>query len=164
MALSNILFLSLFPPLLLRNLPCITFELDGYEKVIYLLSVTPRGPFILLLSVTGEQLKQFCSAKLWQSSSYQLLLKERLSEMISSDFRGHSFIILSLVVILALVSCFCANPADGFAPGKRYRRSLPKSRRLDCDLFCRRTGFRGAIGGCQCGLTLFTFKRSESGR
>ncbi|XP_074593735.1 uncharacterized protein LOC141849349 isoform X2 [Brevipalpus obovatus] len=32
-------------------------------------------------------------------------------------------------------------------------------RRIDCDYFCRKTGFSGAIGGCQCGFTLFSVKR-----
>lgn len=29
------------------------------------------------------------------------------------------------------------------------------TRRLDCALFCRTTGFHGSIGGCTCGFSLF---------
>lgn len=32
-------------------------------------------------------------------------------------------------------------------------------RRIDCAVFCRKTGFTGLAGGCNCGFTLFT-KRS----
>ncbi|XP_015782397.1 uncharacterized protein LOC107360284 [Tetranychus urticae] len=41
------------------------------------------------------------------------------------------------------------------------KRSAFPERRLDCDLFCRRTGFAGSVGGCQCGYTLFNVKRSD---
>lgn len=34
-------------------------------------------------------------------------------------------------------------------------------RRLDCSVFCRKTGFSGYVGGCQCGFTLFANKRSH---
>lgn len=34
-------------------------------------------------------------------------------------------------------------------------------RRLDCSVFCRKTGFSGYVGGCQCGFTLFANKRSQ---
>ncbi|KAH7643856.1 hypothetical protein HUG17_6218 [Dermatophagoides farinae] len=33
-------------------------------------------------------------------------------------------------------------------------------RRLDCSAFCRRTKFNGYVGGCHCGFTLFSRKRS----
>lgn len=34
-------------------------------------------------------------------------------------------------------------------------------RRIDCAIFCRKTGFTGLAGGCNCGFTLFTAKRSS---
>ncbi|OTF70079.1 hypothetical protein BLA29_012279, partial [Euroglyphus maynei] len=34
-------------------------------------------------------------------------------------------------------------------------------RRLDCSSFCRRTKFNGYVGGCHCGFTLFSRKRSD---
>jgi hypothetical protein len=34
-------------------------------------------------------------------------------------------------------------------------------RRLDCQVFCKKTGFSGYVGGCQCGFTLFANKRSD---
>lgn len=42
--------------------------------------------------------------------------------------------------------------------GKINSRFAPLSRRMDCSVLCRRTGFTGFVGGCQCGFTLFTKK------
>ena len=42
--------------------------------------------------------------------------------------------------------------------GKINSRLIPLSRRMDCVVFCRKTGFSGYVGGCQCGFTLFTKK------
>ncbi|XP_053204032.1 uncharacterized protein LOC128388628 [Panonychus citri] len=53
-----------------------------------------------------------------------------------------------------------SNIHEKVVPPLRKRSAFPE-RRLDCDLFCRRTGFAGSIGGCQCGYTLFNVKRSD---
>lgn len=42
------------------------------------------------------------------------------------------------------------------------RPLAPVWRRLDCRLFCQKTGFSGFVGGCQCGFTLFARKRSRA--
>ena len=34
------------------------------------------------------------------------------------------------------------------------------AKRFDCENFCKTTRFSGVIGGCRCGFTLFTSKRS----
>lgn len=71
-----------------------------------------------------------------------------------------NFLWILLILLLAIMMCSCSDNLEKSI--ERYQRSLSMNRRLDCDLFCRKTGFRGAVGGCQCGLTLFAFKRSKS--
>lgn len=53
------------------------------------------------------------------------------------------------------------NSAGLWGLNSRNRLRLPMMRRFDCSAICRKTGYSGYIGGCQCGFTLFT-KRSKS--
>jgi hypothetical protein len=45
--------------------------------------------------------------------------------------------------------------------GAEESRGHRAFRRLDCQVFCKKTGFSGYVGGCQCGFTLFANKRSD---
>ncbi|XP_042873928.1 uncharacterized protein LOC122254341 [Penaeus japonicus] len=50
--------------------------------------------------------------------------------------------------LAALMLIFLASPPAAHA------------KRFDCQMFCRRTGFSGMVGGCRCSFTLFTAKRA----
>lgn len=66
-----------------------------------------------------------------------------------------SFFSALFILLIVIVSTYQISDDE------REVRSpfFPVLRRLDCDVFCKTTGFSGFIGGCQCGFTLFA-KRS----
>lgn len=67
------------------------------------------------------------------------------------------------MTILLVIVFFIINISDRPSWHSAEARSLefPSAiRRLDCTSFCRRTKFNGYVGGCQCGFTLFSRKRS----
>lgn len=83
--------------------------------------------------------------------------------------KGLFFPLLFLILVI-LVSPSSSNEVATFTgPGtgsgrpsgmwaKINSRFAPLNRRMDCSVLCRRTGFTGFVGGCQCGFTLFTKK------
>ena len=66
-----------------------------------------------------------------------------------------------IILILNLVVTNANEMADEMS-GPKESRSHSALRRLDCQFFCKKTGFSGIVGGCQCGFTLFSSKRSET--
>jgi len=65
-----------------------------------------------------------------------------------------------LTIALALVVAGREDEGDGGYPMMGDMRNQgPPVRRLDCQLFCKKTGFSGYVGGCHCGFTLFSQKR-----
>ncbi len=77
---------------------------------------------------------------------------------------------MKIIAMLAMVVVLCSAvdmvdiPEELGAIGAKEIRSPHTHfalRRLDCQVFCKKTGFSGYVGGCQCGFTLFANKRSE---
>lgn len=76
----------------------------------------------------------------------------------------------SLVLIGVILSMVCLtassqelmspNSAGLWGYNSRSHIRMPMMRRFDCSAICRKTGYSGYIGGCQCGFTLFT-KRTK---
>lgn len=71
-------------------------------------------------------------------------------------------VIASLVVLTSSQEFMSPNSAGLWGLNSRSRMKFPLMRRFDCSAICRKTGFSGYIGGCQCGFTLFTRKRSKA--
>ncbi|CAG2101985.1 unnamed protein product [Medioppia subpectinata] len=68
--------------------------------------------------------------------------------------------IISIACIIFLANCAETHGDDRAGP--KDSRGHYSVRRLDCSLFCKKTGFSGYVGGCQCGFTLFANKRSDA--
>lgn len=79
----------------------------------------------------------------------------------SAEKRIPSTVILSSLGVL-LVATVLLMAATSLAETRdmSFAGQHTAIRRLDCSVFCRKTGFSGYVGGCQCGFTLFANKRS----
>ena len=64
---------------------------------------------------------------------------------------------------LSNVSRFSAKiPIRKVSKVNLYQKTRGRyTRRLDCALFCKTTGFHGTIGGCSCGFSLFKRSRGQ---
>ena len=70
-------------------------------------------------------------------------------------------VIASMVVFTTSQELMSPNSAGLWGLNSRSRIKFPLMRRFDCSAICRKTGYSGYIGGCQCGFTLFTRKRAN---
>lgn len=69
---------------------------------------------------------------------------------------------LSLVCIILMVNMSGTTGDDRIVSNRESRGQHYALRRFDCQLFCKKTGFSGYVGGCQCGFTLFASKRKDN--
>lgn len=62
----------------------------------------------------------------------------------------------TLVIDAKYVAPFLVEDMETKEEIKSERRSEPFSgQNLDCTVFCKKTGFGGRFGGCNCGFSLF---------
>lgn len=72
-----------------------------------------------------------------------------------------SIVLISIIIIIAILNN--NNEQKNHVNAVRTMDFPTVIRRLDCSSFCRRTKFNGYVGGCHCGFTLFSRKRSGGG-
>ncbi|KAJ6223962.1 hypothetical protein RDWZM_002507 [Blomia tropicalis] len=78
------------------------------------------------------------------------------TELISTRMSSSTSLCLMVLVVIGTIDAMFAMNDVGLGMGQHTA-----IRRLDCSVFCRKTGFSGYVGGCQCGFTLFANKRNE---
>jgi hypothetical protein len=66
---------------------------------------------------------------------------------------------MTLIIVNVGSAAYRSSSRD--QTGAEESRGHHAFRRLDCQVFCKKTGFSGYVGGCQCGFTLFANKRSD---
>lgn len=92
-----------------------------------------------------------------------ILPAKKVNKHLPSAFSVEKRTIIISVLVIVVVVLLATEMTTTEAREMGFSGQHTAIRRLDCSVFCRKTGFSGYVGGCQCGFTLFANKRSQQG-